>query len=649
MPGHSPKLPISVGVDTSVPAAERYRILGRIASGGMAEIYLARMMMSSGQEREVVLKRLMPELQSDHEFVQMFYDEARIASQMRHPNIVQIYELGELDGSLFISMELLRGMNLRDLLARLHAKGDSLPLTYGIRVACGALEALAYAHRFTDANGRLLNVVHRDVSPQNIIVTYDGVVKLVDFGVAKAEGRLHQTRAGLIKGKFAYMSPEQISGGRVDGRSDQFALAEVFYELFLRRHPFFANSDMEVLRAILDADPPHPSTLDSSFSAELGAILMRALRKNPQERYPNAAAMLDAFEAYLERERAPVTSAMLAKFVREVFADRIELEKRARESGDERMLIESMTAGRAEPSRPKKRTHSRPAIPTVEDSDPKYVMPSTKSGRRDRVVEIARTPSSADQPADGSGPAFIARSGYTDPSIQKKRFQSQIHRLFDDPAEPTPVKGTMTPIEDGPTDLEYRPSEAGLDEGEMPTMLGNFSPEDMEEIRRATEKRRAEKDRASAPTKPPASSTVAKKAVETPARATPSANVTPRSRTLVQGENEAVHPSDRWGLFLFVAGLGALVGAIVYAIILYTGAQAPVMRLEIRSTPAGASIVFDGADTAQQTPTVFQNIASNREHTLELRLSGYEPHVRRLPPSPEIGELIVNWTFRPAE
>src|SRR5215468_8573826 len=133
MSGYSPKLPISVGINTSIPASERYRILGRIASGGMAEIYLARMKTSSGQEREVVLKRLMPELQSDHEFVQMFYDEARIASQMRHPNIVQIYELGELDGSLFISMELLRGMNLRDLLARLHARSEALPLTYGVR------------------------------------------------------------------------------------------------------------------------------------------------------------------------------------------------------------------------------------------------------------------------------------------------------------------------------------------------------------------------------------------------------------------------------------------------------------------------------------------------------------------------------------
>ena len=149
----------------------------------------------------------------------MFKDEARIAARLNHPNIVKIFELGELDGSLFIAMELLRGINLRDLLARLYAIHKPLPLQLAVRIACEALGALGYAHDFRDSKGQRLNVVHRDVSPQNIIVTYEGVVKLVDFGVAKAEGRLHQTKAGLVKGKFAYMAPEQITGGKTSGSS----------------------------------------------------------------------------------------------------------------------------------------------------------------------------------------------------------------------------------------------------------------------------------------------------------------------------------------------------------------------------------------------------------------------------------------------
>jgi eukaryotic-like serine/threonine-protein kinase len=663
MSGYSPKLPANPGIDSTVPASERYRILGRIASGGMAEIYLARMMTSAGTEREVVLKRLMPELQSDHEFIQMFYDEARIASNMRHPNIVQIYELGELDGSLFISMEVLRGTNLRDLLARLHRRGERLPIAYGVKIASGALEALSYAHRFTDSNGRLLNVVHRDVSPQNIIVTYDGSVKLVDFGVAKAEGRLHQTRAGLIKGKFAYMSPEQIGGGRVDGRSDQFALAEVFYELFLKRHPFYAESDMEVLRAILDADPMHPSMIEPGFPPEVGAILMRALRKNPSERFPTAAAMNDAFEAYLQQQRTPVTTIMLGRFARDLFADRIEMEQRARERGDERMLIESMAAGRAEPiSMPKRRTHShsRPAAVATEEREAKYLH-AQKSGKRE-AVEIARAASGSETPASGGTPPFIAHSGYTDPGVRRKRFQSQVRRLFDDPAEPTPSKSRGGLPEgqsaaSAPGSLEFM-SEEATDAGEMPTMLGGINVKDLDELRRE-ELARKKHGLDDAPTIPPPAAD--------PSGDTPKRNVqhTPRGdRTIENGRrgprsgghapaprsrpsHDVVSPSDRWGLLLFVAGLGALVGAIVYAVILYTGSQTPLMRLEVRSTPAGASIVFDGTDTAAETPTVFQNIASNREHTLELRLEGYEPHTRKLPPAPEIGELIVNWTFKP--
>src|SRR5688572_11833283 len=373
----------------------------------MAEIYLARMAMGGG-ERECVLKRLMPELQNDHEFVQMFYDEANIASQLSHPNIVQIFELGELDGSLFIAMELLRGVNLRDLLARLHARGEELPIPLAIRICCHALSGLEYAHNFADKHGRRLNVVHRDVSPQNIIVTYDGVAKLVDFGVAKAEGRLHQTRAGLIKGKFAYMSPEQVSGGAVDGRSDLFALAEVFYELLLQRHPFYAQSDMEVLRAILDKDPPHPCSIDGKFPAALGEIFVKAMRKAPGDRYQSAAAMQDAMEGFLQESRTPASTSMLARFVKELFSDRIEAERTAREARDDDALIDSLTVGHADmpapaPEQPKRRRNSS-SVQVIE----RDFIPNEDSGYRERVVEISRAPSPNDDPAERGAPAFIA-------------------------------------------------------------------------------------------------------------------------------------------------------------------------------------------------------------------------------------------------
>ncbi|MBI4815842.1 MAG: serine/threonine protein kinase [Deltaproteobacteria bacterium] len=336
------------GFDTSIDPRQRYQIVGRIAAGGMAEIYLARTRGNADVEREVVLKRLLPELQTNKEFVAMFRDEARIAAQLSHPGIVQIYELGELDGSLFIAMELLRGINLRDLLARAYSRKKTIPLTLIVRVACLCLEALEYAHSFSNARGKKLNVVHRDVSPQNIVVTYEGAVKLVDFGVAKAEGRLHQTAAGMVKGKFAYMAPEQITGGRVDGRADLFALAEVIYEVLLRRHPFYAPTDVQVLRAIIEKDPPHPSDFDQSFPRGLGDILMKAMEKHRDKRFKNAGEMHEALESFLLAERTPATTAMLAKYLREAFADRLEAEQYARESGDDAQLIEVLTAGQAE-------------------------------------------------------------------------------------------------------------------------------------------------------------------------------------------------------------------------------------------------------------------------------------------------------------
>lgn len=735
MSGYSPKVS-STGFDTSKPASERYRILGRIATGGMAEIYLARMLTSAGIEREVVLKRLMPELQTDQEFVQMFYDEARIASQMRHPNIVQIYELGELDGSLFISMELLRGVNLRDLLARVHNRDEQVPVPIAIRIACGAAEALSYAHRFTDAGGRLLNVVHRDVSPQNIILTYDGTVKLVDFGVAKAEGRIHQTRAGLIKGKFAYMSPEQISGQKIDGRSDLFALAEVFYELLLKRHPFYAATDMEVLRSILDVDPPHPLSLDSGFPAELATILVRGLQKNPGDRFPNAAAMHDALEAFLQAQRTPATTIMLGRYVRELFSDRVETEQRAREIGDEALLTESMTAGAAEPMRapqPRRKSQSRIQLPADGSGpDEGLLIPAAKSETRDRVVEIARSPSSpVEDPAERGAPAFLAHSGYTDSGDRKKRFKSQVRRLFDDPADPAsrPSSSDLPSLEesgDHPTDRdlraegellrsdgEIRRSDGELrrgdgemlrgdevDAGELPTMLGTISAQELAELRRVestssaesapavasggTERSDPEFDNGStrprspihfdgesarpdleetvSPSRELRSDPAALKPPRRTGQPTPEGGakaahpahqprgqpaVTPRSRTVVRQTQTAVSTADRWGLLLFIAGLGALAGAIIYAVILYAGAQVSVMRLEVRSTPPGAAIFFDGADTAALTPAVFQNVISSQEHTLELRLDGYETHKRKIPPASDLGELIINWTFRP--
>jgi hypothetical protein len=492
------------------------------------------------------------------------------------------------------------------------------------------------------------------------------------------------------------MSPEQISVGKIDGRSDLFALAEVFYELLLRRHPFYASSDMEVLRSILDVDPPHPSSLDGGFPPELAAILLRAMRKLPGDRFPNAAAMHDALEGFLQAQRTPATTIMLGRYVRELFADRVETEQKARESGDDALLTQAMSAGRAEPAHapPPRRRSSQTKTPSPDEANAagaenRMLVPTAKSEQRDRVVEISRSGSGPADPAERGAPTFLAHSGYTDPGIQKKRFKSQVQRLFDDPAD----SGQKPALDRGSAEARpaldsgaQRAAHNDVDEDQLPTMLGTLSAQDLERLHRPSDPPLTA-GAGSAPAQPASptesgrprdaagagamESLAARKAGEPPRASGPPRRsgqptpdggmrpvrpaptprgqpaVTPRSRTVLADAQGDVAASDRWGLLLFVAGLGALAGAIIYAVILYASAQTPVMRLEVHSTPEGAAIYFDGSDTAAVTPSVFQNVAANQEHTLELRLEGFETHTRKIPPSPELGELVVNWTFRP--
>lgn len=617
-----PSSPAARGAHGDRRPEERFEIVGRIASGGMAEIYLARTRDEAGRSSEVVLKRLMPDLQSDREFVAMFHDEANIASKLAHPGIVRIFELGKLDGSLFISMELLRGVNLRDLLARLHHAGKKLPMPHALRIACDCLEALDYAHQFTDESGRPLNLVHRDVSPQNIMVTYDGRVKLVDFGVAKAEGRLHQTQAGLVKGKFAYMSPEQITGAPIDGRSDLFALAEVFYELLLRRHPFYAANDMDVLRAILDAEPPHPVTLDSSFPAELAAIFLKAMKKRPGDRFSSAGKMQDAIERFAGDHRLTVTSGELGRYVSDIFSDRIEMERRAREQGDDDLLIQALTAGRAE-----KNTLSGINVVAQESSDLDHAV-SVSS-------ELALAQTGSDEVLDDQ------------PTTGRRRLRSEIQSLF---AEED-TAGSVRPNTPGGRRLDDELPEE--DAAEMPTVLGSFSPEQLAEVRRAVEKARARvlaSDPPEAEREGPVVTRRAGAADPAELRSPPEGAVTARSKTVLHsGETSprARTKSDRVGLLFFLVGLGALVGAVIYAVQLLTQPRGDTLSIRVESVPAGAVIILDGNDIGARTPQTISSLTTDRAHEIELRLEGYRPYGQRLEPSAELRHFEIRANLEP--
>jgi serine/threonine-protein kinase len=293
----------------------KYLLLKQIAVGGMGEIFLAQERGFGGVERTLVVKRLLPSLTSSEEFVDMFLDEGRIAAQLSHPNIVQLYEVGQNEGRYYIAMEYVDGLSLAELLIRMaHTSTAALPLDVALPVAHGLAAALSYAHGRKDSRGDSLAVVHRDVTPQNVLLSRLGGVKLTDFGIATAANKVHVTTVGKVKGKLAYMAPEQARGEKVDARADLFALGILMYEMTTGVHPFldaarFAGDSPDAVQAlikIITSPPAPPSAQDPLYPNDLQALVLRCLEKDPDDRLPSAEAVERKLEELMEiRQIAP--------------------------------------------------------------------------------------------------------------------------------------------------------------------------------------------------------------------------------------------------------------------------------------------------------------------------------------------------------
>ncbi len=301
----------------------KYFLLDLIATGGMAEIWLAKQVGAKGFEKLVVIKKILPSLVKDKEFIQMFFDEANIASQLNHPNVVQIYDLEATDNNYYIAMEYIFGEDLRNIVIESTERKNPLPLFYAFHIISQAALGLHHAHTHTDAYGNSLNIVHRDISPQNILVSYNGNVKVVDFGVAKAATRSQKTEAGILKGKVGYMSPEQAMGYQIDGRSDIFALGIVLYEITLGKRLFISDSALRVLKMITEDDITPPHLVHPAYPKELSSIIMGCLERDVKKRFQSGLELHIKIEETL-RKYSSSLGVELTQWMQKVFADKIQ-------------------------------------------------------------------------------------------------------------------------------------------------------------------------------------------------------------------------------------------------------------------------------------------------------------------------------------
>ena len=340
----------------------KYLLHDKLAVGGMGELYLATTVGAAKGTPPSVLKILLPEYSSDADFVSMFHDEARLGMQLTHANIVVVQDLGRVQDTPYLVMEYVHGENLRNVARRMTELHEKFPPDIAVRISIEVLQGLDYAHQANDSRGRPINLVHRDLSPDNVMLSFDGDVKILDFGIAKAEGRATQTQFGILKGKAQYMAPEQALGQAVDGRTDLYAVGLVLLEVITGERRFGADTDpIQQIRDARTWKPTEPSRRDSSLPVELDAILLKSMQLDAKRRFQTAADFADALRQLLRSGALSRSGDNVPRLMRRMFPDRAE---------PFLLFEEDSTAPKPDPrvakNKPAPRTPEPPAEPSIE-------------------------------------------------------------------------------------------------------------------------------------------------------------------------------------------------------------------------------------------------------------------------------------------
>ncbi|MCP3062365.1 protein kinase [Myxococcus sp. K38C18041901] len=592
----------------------RYQLLKRLAMGGMAQLYLARQQGPEGFEKLVVVKRILPHLAENDDFVKMFLDEARIAARLNHANVVQIFDLGAQDDSFFIAMEYIHGDDLRRIWKQSEAMGQPVPVPLVCRILIEACSGLDYAHKRTDpSTGRPLGIVHRDVSPQNILVTFEGGVKVVDFGIAKAADQATVTRSGVLKGKYSYMSPEQAAGQRVDCRADIFALGVVLYELLTCTRLFKRPSDIQTLAAVAECKVLPPSQVNPRVPQDLDAIVLKALAKDPVARYQEAVHLQLALEDWLSANRLPSSTAHVAVYMKDIYAERLASEAR---SGEVPMEDSDPASGSGRQEQAPRRSALRPSLSrsaVAPEGETAALRPRGQTRNTGRIAlespagrltgqRRALEPSAVPERASRAGMPAVPRVEEDAPTMDGRAASR---------ATLTDVKAATEPKPEGRPPTRAVPvvvHHGHHVEEDAPTLampeLASPPPSRPSRLSLPLPRVEVEEQEEDAPT--------LSLGMSRPGRKKGAART---------GEVPPATTSSRLGWWIPAVGLGLVVLVLLWAW-MKPGESVPV-QARLETEPAGARVVFDGRELAERTPLTLPGMPEGR-YALLVSLEGYQ-------------------------
>ncbi|MFE8604513.1 protein kinase domain-containing protein [Archangium violaceum] len=579
----------------------KYELVSKLAAGGMAITYRARMKGAAGVTKPVVIKQILPHFADEPDFVEMFVSEARVAAGLTHGNIAQVFDFGEIDGQYFLAMEFVHGQTLSKLLRRAQKAGlPGLPMPLALFVATQICDGLDYAHRHIGDDGRPMGLVHRDVSPDNVLISYEGQVKVIDFGIAKATSIVEsRTSPGTLKGKYPYFSTEQARGEQdLDARSDTFAVGVVLYEMLCGRRPYEGEL-AAVLPRILEGDYPPPSSLNPAIAPELESVMGTAMALNREQRYPTAQAFSEALREQLYSGWPRFSPAMLSQLLGHLFAEELTAEGRKVEVTP--AFLEQLAAWQAQPISEPMGAQSR--------------VPGSASGRTSSSTGVR-----AVQSRPGSDSGRLPSNTGSRPGLRPSTNGA---------ARPTSNAGGRTMSSASGRRVT---SSAGVTR--VPSISTMAAPQVEGEEPTAVSQAATAAESADAPRDTP---------VETPAVALPKGGPDYLRPVREARQREEEERAERRQRLVMLISVPLFCLALVMAVLHFAfsdnnnAAAIPVGSQWISSIPAGASVKLNGKDVSGVTPLVVPNVPLNEANTLVVTLPGYRPWTRRFTLTTEVG------------